>query len=65
MHGRVQDSISTSIVRLIDAQTVQITPIGAGNRQTLYSEDAAKHGLQTDVNKMPDPVELDKYGSSD
>ncbi len=46
---------------LINAQAVQVTLIGAGNRQTFYAEDAAKHGLQTNVNKMPNPVKPDKH----
>lgn len=46
---------------LIDPQAVQITPIGTGCRKFIHSEDAAKHGLQANVNKMPDPFESDKH----
>jgi hypothetical protein len=32
-------------------------PIG----EFIHSEDAAKHGFQVNVNKMPDPAESDKH----
>ena len=42
---------------LVDPQAVHIAPVGAGRRKPVDLEKTAEHGVQANVNEMPDSVE--------
>jgi len=41
-------------------QAVNITPEGSGRRQPVDLEKTAEHGIEPDVDKVPDPIKADK-----
>jgi len=47
-------------VGLIDAQAVHISPKSAGCRQTVKVEKSTNYRIQTDIHKMPQPIETDE-----
>ena len=52
-------------IGLIDSKTVNISPKGAGSRQSGRMKEPAKHCIETDVDKMPQPVKSNKQEHQD
>jgi hypothetical protein len=52
-------------VGLIDAETVHVSPVGARSRQLSKLKETADHGIQPDVDKVPQPIKPDEEQHQD